>query len=87
MDGWKEGRMDGWRMVGWMDGKLREMMVWELWSVMALAMKPSWNCWEGLGVGGTTTIWNSTHGGRGVKVMLGALVYFLIDLGACGKTL
>jgi hypothetical protein len=42
---------------------------------------------ESFGVGGTAANWNDTHGGRGVKVMLGALVYFPIDLGARGKTL
>jgi hypothetical protein len=31
--------------------------------------------------------WNGTHGGRGDRAMLGALAYFLIDLGVCGRTL
>jgi hypothetical protein len=44
-------------------------------------------CRKSFGVRGTAVNFSGTHGGRGVRVMLGALVYFPIDLGARGKTL
>jgi hypothetical protein len=84
MDGWTNGWMDQW-MDGW---SIEEDTWFRNYVVCGHCLhRHGGICWKGLGVGGTTANWNSAHGGWGVKVMLGALVYFPIDLGACGKML